>query len=1128
MSIFRSTFPEHVRNQLAARQFALTKQSRSPQDLSYINSRNSWVRMSSSVNVDNSNELAKQYILQGGTLNADGTKKTGVGSSFQNAYSNVSQRNQAYRLGIRPMPGITGVEIKSKTAYGSLREAIVSFQCWDIKQLEDLEILYMRPGYTVLLEWGWAPYITSTSPTYHPTFNDYYDIINKTPTDRTKLFKDLFDKSKKYEGNYDAMFGYVKNYQWSARADGGYDCQTTIITTGEIMESLKVNYTRIDKVDSAEKGLLNDEFTTLPVNTEWFKAYEKNKLAGMWAELFYRTAGAGETILNYKSLNQALKRTNAYLSSNTDSNDSLSKNGTQVYISLEKVFEYLNKYIIAKSSADQQPLVRLSLKYKDPSTGTEDDLLCIAHPLQLSVDPGVCLIKNPLWSGTVVQSVQQIPQNNPAIDKAEEAFNLIKKGYTGFIRGTNESDLVEGIKKITTLEIYSGVQELIKNDGEYADLEDVLRGELGDDDGPNMFDIKTHLESSLGFGVDFNIYNIGLSDNLNFGATTSTPTKRPEAFTNVISTSIKISPPSGYNANTNLSSEIIIENKSNDAIGNLAFMDKIPLEYFADGDPYSEIGVLKNIMVNVDYLYLNSLSAALQSTDDKGKEEINLYNYVKTLMQDIQTSIGNVNSFEIHIDPIDNNVARVIDINYTEKTKVRYQDLFPLSIHELNSTVRSYSLQSQIFPNQSSIIAIGSQVKGGAVGIQSNTMIDFNRNITDRVLPAKVDGSLLTPTLDTGSVTSNITNGLAPIINAFSLVNVQLDPQTNPSYDDEIAAAKTGLKDVIVYFQSIIRSPGSNRNLIPTKFSCEIDGIGGLIIGNMFRLPKHILPRGYRGQGAGVELGNAVTGIAHSIGKGDWVTKIDSLNIVLDNPLTPNIRITKELLGSLLQTGLPDQATQTAIDAASALSSASFAGTGGGSPDYMLQATDAIYGSRNGKSGLCSLYTYNIAKNYILASQGKTGQMIYANSTRNKLIGNTGHANSAQYRNNLKALGYTEQKLGTITRAALINLLQTTNWKIGDIINYRNVSGTNPNDGSQQQYGHTQIYTGGIQARGNGVKWTSSVPANYGTDLVYRSNGPWEVYVFSSDFGSNITIPSAPSTPSPASSSPSLRNPFGL
>jgi hypothetical protein len=64
-----------------------------------------------------------------------------------------------------------------------------------------------------------------------------------------------------------------------------------------------------------------------------------------------------------------------------------------------------------------------------------------------------------------------------------------------------------------------------------------------------------------------------------------------------------------------------------------------------------------------------------------------------------------------------------------------------------------------------------------------------------------------------------------------------------------------------------------------------MDGIGGLVIGHMFRLPENIMPRGYRGEnGVGVKLGNAITGIGHTISNGDWVTKIDSLNIVMNNP----------------------------------------------------------------------------------------------------------------------------------------------------------------------------------------------------------------------------------------------------
>ena len=65
-------------------------------------------------------------------------------------------------FGYRPMPGITGLDIEHKASYGSLRQATVKFQCWDIHQLEQLELLYMRPGYTALIEWGWLPYIDNS------------------------------------------------------------------------------------------------------------------------------------------------------------------------------------------------------------------------------------------------------------------------------------------------------------------------------------------------------------------------------------------------------------------------------------------------------------------------------------------------------------------------------------------------------------------------------------------------------------------------------------------------------------------------------------------------------------------------------------------------------------------------------------------------------------------------------------------------------------------------------------------------------------------------------------------------------------------------------------------------------
>jgi hypothetical protein len=64
-----------------------------------------------------------------------------------------------------------------------------------------------------------------------------------------------------------------------------------------------------------------------------------------------------------------------------------------------------------------------------------------------------------------------------------------------------------------------------------------------------------------------------------------------------------------------------------------------------------------------------------------------------------------------------------------------------------------------------------------------------------------------------------------------------------------------------------------------------MDGIGGIIIGNLFRIPDDLLPRGYKGGGAGPsKIAYVVLGIGHSINNNDWVTKLDAQFIILDEP----------------------------------------------------------------------------------------------------------------------------------------------------------------------------------------------------------------------------------------------------
>ena len=193
--------------------------------------------------------LAERYVLEGGTLinikkgdksvsairkGFPGQGKRGFGFTYGDP---LIRGDAKENYGIVPMPGITDANIRTKSAYGSLREAKINFKCHNQRQLEILELLYMRPGYPLLLEWGWTTYIdndgnnTSKFPAIKEFFspNVSQELINK------KIIQNKIDTG----GNYDGMMGICKNFNYKARPDGGYDCITEITSTGEIIESLK-------------------------------------------------------------------------------------------------------------------------------------------------------------------------------------------------------------------------------------------------------------------------------------------------------------------------------------------------------------------------------------------------------------------------------------------------------------------------------------------------------------------------------------------------------------------------------------------------------------------------------------------------------------------------------------------------------------------------------------------------------------------------------------------------------------------------------------------------------------------------------------------------------------------------
>jgi hypothetical protein len=1134
--------------------------------------------MTSSVDVNGDKaKSAKQYILLGGTLDSNKKLKSGLGITGDEAYSTKTPGGTDHRLGIRPMPGITSIDVKSKSAYGSLREITINFQCWDIHQLEELELLYMRPGYTVLIEWGWLPYIDNKDK-YQPNFTDFYDILNKGITERSKIFKELYEKTTKtHNGNYDAMFGYIKNYQWSAREDGGYDCQTTVISTGEIIESLKINYLKSNLSDyklydtgSIGNGLLNDLFTKQGNNpsTKFTDHYEKNILAGTWAELAYKLKDPNAAISPTSSIHYATIQMPG-LVNNGDSTSMIDPGSKfQEYITLESVFNILNKYIIAKDSSGE-PLITLSTKANTYSSDGSQ-LVCIAHPLQISTDPSVCVIKNPLWEdllGSVVASVAPTKaaiQNTAdsiaqeLIDASEDDIGLFGGGYGG----TNEKAFLTALKKINTAEIYSIVDKIFVDGTTYAGkstggswtfssgINGLITQEFigGSSDGETVNNVKISTLSSPVAQVTYDTdivntwYLFQIQQHLiSIGATVSvslTGNSTTIELSDLLKKSKFPTPTSleqiaevvgNYNVGTTVfdkvylpsSVSISFPNAANsvgtitisaeDAKAMITDINKACAMSYFKGDIYDEVGILGNIYVNLDFLYKLSTSGQIESQDSKEKNEINVYSYVKNIISGLNNTLGVAANLEIHVDPIDS-IGRVIDVNYTEKDKANKKDLFELQVQNLKSVVRSYSLKSKIAPNQSALIAIGSQAKGGQLGMQNNTMIDFNKNLTDRIIAQKADNE----TANTQNTNQPIVaNSLASIITLYALCHQ--DSKGGSAYADVVSKCKNALRDIISYFQALISSPGSNRNIIPIEFSFEMDGIGGLVIGHLFTLNSGILPKGYKGEkGIGSTLAQTITGISHKISNSDWTTTINALNIVLDKKTGSfkNVNI-KEIIKAIIK---------LAIDRANAIQVITNPPPGtppggtppggipptgvAGNPTAMQLAGDTLYGAIGGEDRKCAIYTYSIAKNYVNAIKG--GQ-IYAS-----LTGGQGNAGDTSYRNNLVKLGYTMTSLGVLTKADLQKQISSIS-SIGTIINYRSTVVPDPSGGSTIKncaqtnyvycYGHTQIYTGGVLTKGgrynggsNGTKWASSWANNYNSAQVYYNKysfvDAWEAYVF--------------------------------
>jgi hypothetical protein len=394
-------FNPTIIEQINRRQLVYGSSNRTPQELTYLNARTGWCKLVSSVNITGTPprgikltgaKLAEQFVLFNGTTNESPT--TGTEENYQRygVWPGTNSPGSDYyaygmggtNFGLNAMPGITSAEIKTETR-GSLKTATIKVKANNRNQFDIIDILYMRLGFTLLLEWGNSSYFKNNG-TYINAPESLADSFLTGALNYKNAFDTIENKRLASCGNYDAIVGKVVNFQWSFLKDGTYDITITLRSMGDVIESLKTNTLLPgEAVDTSTSGSAEGETETSeegeepePTAEDVIKDFANTHEVG---KFFYKTQqkmaplGTNSSGMSYLSAGDG---TVSFLKQKYED-----EGGTQYYIRLGRFLKFIENRLIPFVD---NPEVKLLGIDTDPNTN-----LIYMLGRQISTDPGICI-----------------------------------------------------------------------------------------------------------------------------------------------------------------------------------------------------------------------------------------------------------------------------------------------------------------------------------------------------------------------------------------------------------------------------------------------------------------------------------------------------------------------------------------------------------------------------------------------------------------------------------------------------------------------------------------------------------------------------------------------------------------
>ena len=247
--------------------------------------RTTWAHLISLSVIESTDEKSRLAIIGGGELEQDpGGKdvanKPLMRTSFEDIYRPFRDDNSSTL--IKPISGIKSISTRFEGTLKSRREATVQFTIFSLEDLDRLSPHFFRVGGEVLLEFGWNSdkYDFSNTlgnqiiTTYHNKGISSLEGISSIDLLRNNTAENYEKSILDLKGDYEYVLGTIKNFDYSLRDDGGFDCTVVVSTVGMSLLDSKVNREESPSQILQQQLHIEDEKATDKPHTTFYHVIE--------------------------------------------------------------------------------------------------------------------------------------------------------------------------------------------------------------------------------------------------------------------------------------------------------------------------------------------------------------------------------------------------------------------------------------------------------------------------------------------------------------------------------------------------------------------------------------------------------------------------------------------------------------------------------------------------------------------------------------------------------------------------------------------------------------------------------------------------------------------------------------